>query len=237
MMRSARSGQSGKFPGAFFACWIAFTILFFSLSQSKLPGYILPAIPPIFVPLSSSVAKMVEGGTKIGSRLAGWTGVSLVFASPLAATGIGAFPYPQHTLTFAVTFVGGALTVGLAFMRRPRAAFLVIVVLITSIVVLANLTVLPQMDAQISARPLAEQLLQANPEDGDIAIYDIPRPWHFGLNFYLGRDLPQWTAGSGDPKWIVGSIFIDQRIGARYKLQLDELCEDNLLRVCSFRRK
>jgi 4-amino-4-deoxy-L-arabinose transferase-like glycosyltransferase len=238
VMRSARSGPSGKSPGAFFACWTAFTILFFSLSQSKLPGYILPAIPPIFVPLSSSVAKMVEGATKIGLRLAGWTGAFfLPFVIPLVGVGIGVFPYPQYTLTYAVAFVGGALTVGLAFTKRARAAFLVIVVLITSIVLIANLTVLPRMDAQISARPLAEQLLQANPEGGDIAIYDIPRPWHFGLNFYLGRELPQWAAGSGKPKWIIGSIWTDQQLGSRYKLQLDELCEDNLFRVCSFRRK
>src|SRR5277367_957346 len=32
-------------PGFFFACWAVFPVLFFSFSQSKLPGYILPAVP------------------------------------------------------------------------------------------------------------------------------------------------------------------------------------------------
>jgi len=237
-IHSARSGQSGKSPGVFFACWIAFTILFFSLSQSKLPGYILPAIPPIFIPLSNSVASVIEGGAKLGLRLAGWTGVFfLPFVIPLAASGIGAFRYSQYAQMYAIAFMGGALTVGLAFLRRPKAAFLVIVVQITSIVGAANLTVLPGIDAQISARPLAEQLLQANPEDGDIGIYDIPRSWHFGLNYYLGRDLPEWVPGSGKPKWLIGSIVTDYQAGSAYSLQFDELCADNLFRVCSFRRK
>ena len=34
-------------PGFFFACWAVFPIIFFSASQSKLPGYILPAIPAL----------------------------------------------------------------------------------------------------------------------------------------------------------------------------------------------
>src|SRR6185437_6264864 len=34
-------------PGLFFACWAVFPIIFFSFSQSKLPSYILPAIPAI----------------------------------------------------------------------------------------------------------------------------------------------------------------------------------------------
>src|ERR1019366_8993416 len=37
--RSARNGAYAQSPGTFFACWIAFPVLFFSLSQSKLPGY------------------------------------------------------------------------------------------------------------------------------------------------------------------------------------------------------
>src|ERR1700676_3712174 len=37
-------------------CWVLFPILFFSTSQSKLPGYILPCIPPAIFLIASSVA-------------------------------------------------------------------------------------------------------------------------------------------------------------------------------------
>ncbi len=36
-------------PALFVAGWALFTLLFFSLSQSKLPGYILPAIPAVLL--------------------------------------------------------------------------------------------------------------------------------------------------------------------------------------------
>ncbi len=48
-------------PGFFFACWAIFPVLFFSFSQSKLPSYILPAVPPlallIAIPLSEMLRK------------------------------------------------------------------------------------------------------------------------------------------------------------------------------------
>ena len=34
-------------PGFFFACWAFFPVVFFSFSQSKLPSYILPAVPAL----------------------------------------------------------------------------------------------------------------------------------------------------------------------------------------------
>ena len=35
-------------PGFFVACWAFFPIVFFSFSQSKLPSYILPAVPALW---------------------------------------------------------------------------------------------------------------------------------------------------------------------------------------------
>ncbi len=44
-LRLRRERSWSNSPGLFFACWTFFPLLFFSVSQSKLPGYILPAIP------------------------------------------------------------------------------------------------------------------------------------------------------------------------------------------------
>ncbi len=41
-IRSAKNNAYSDSPGLFLACWTAFPVLFFSISQSKLPGYILP---------------------------------------------------------------------------------------------------------------------------------------------------------------------------------------------------
>src|SRR5215475_12836519 len=52
----ARQGISAV--SAFFLFWTLFCLVFFSLSRSKLPGYVLPAIPAIGILLSSHLAKM-----------------------------------------------------------------------------------------------------------------------------------------------------------------------------------
>src|SRR5713101_6652172 len=65
-------------PGVYFACWIALTFAFFSASKSKLPGYILPSIPPLGLLVSQSVSLRVR---KIihGSRWFGITSGTVLF--------------------------------------------------------------------------------------------------------------------------------------------------------------
>src|SRR6202050_4802815 len=62
-------------PGFFFACWAIFPILFFSASQSKLPGYILPALPAL--PLILSVAMIPPFQRSRSASLLGAAGVDL----------------------------------------------------------------------------------------------------------------------------------------------------------------
>ena len=45
-------------PAFFFACWAIFPVLFFSLSQSKLPSYILPSVPPLALLVAVALADL-----------------------------------------------------------------------------------------------------------------------------------------------------------------------------------
>src|SRR5258707_10295129 len=47
-------------PATYILCWALFTIIFFSLSKSKLPGYILPAIPPLVLLTALAVARALR---------------------------------------------------------------------------------------------------------------------------------------------------------------------------------
>jgi 4-amino-4-deoxy-L-arabinose transferase-like glycosyltransferase len=44
----------------FLLCWFLFPIIFFSLSGSKLPGYILPSLPPLALILGVSIARGIQ---------------------------------------------------------------------------------------------------------------------------------------------------------------------------------
>ena len=56
-----------------------FTLLFFSASQSKLPGYILPAIPPAVLLIGASVARHSQRKSGILSWMV--VGIGLLFPS------------------------------------------------------------------------------------------------------------------------------------------------------------
>jgi hypothetical protein len=144
---------------------------------------------------------------------------------------------PEYVLAGLVAFSCGVATVMFAITKRPRAAFLLIVLLITSTVEIANFKILPRLDRKFSSRSLASELLNANISSGDVATYDIPRAWHYGLNFYMHRDLPEWTPGSSEPRWVAGSIATDPEFQLHYDVRLDEIAEANGFQVCLYRRK
>jgi 4-amino-4-deoxy-L-arabinose transferase-like glycosyltransferase len=51
-----RARSSLDFACLYFCCWAGFTVIFFSVSKSKLPGYVLPAIPPSGLLLARSTS-------------------------------------------------------------------------------------------------------------------------------------------------------------------------------------
>ncbi len=210
----------------FFACWALFPVLFFSLSQSKLPGYILPAIPPLFILLGHWVSSAVTSKTKTVLRVLGWTGASLLLAAiPLAAAvmdGNHKFP-PGYVLAEVVVFLFGIAIVVLVFKSRPGEALLCVALFVAVTVEIANFALLPGLDKQFSARQLAGEILKTDPSGGNVVVYRLPRAWKYGMDFYLNRDLPEWAPGSGDPEWILGGpLSPGGLLRSRYEIYLHE---------------
>ena len=82
-LRRWREWRSGPL---FVACWFFFPILFFSFSGSKLPGYILPSLPPLALILGSRLAKAIQEKSEIPCfRAALWAQLFLSFCLAIAA--------------------------------------------------------------------------------------------------------------------------------------------------------
>ncbi len=77
-LRAWRERSWKNSPGFFFACWAAFPVLFFSFSQSKLPGYILPAIPPFALLCAVALARGFQNGRRTALLLGVGTGVTWI---------------------------------------------------------------------------------------------------------------------------------------------------------------
>jgi hypothetical protein len=74
--------------------------------------------------------------------------------------------------------------------------------LVASILLFLNFGVLPAADARISARAAALDALRLDPSGQNISFGGLKRDWHYGLNYYFGRELPEWTSGAPLPEWL-----------------------------------
>src|SRR5262249_13416154 len=149
----------------FSCCWLFVPLIFFSISQSKLPGYILPAVPAGAVLLGDFLLQHL----KENQPLAKW--IVVLHALIAAGTNVPAAPVsflvidrPLPSGRPLVFAVGIALVVCIAIfvtlrdasrLRMLRFVTLVPVVLtVAAVLKLGTLTV----DQKLSARPLAIEL-------------------------------------------------------------------------------
>jgi 4-amino-4-deoxy-L-arabinose transferase-like glycosyltransferase len=194
---SPEAGPESQFR-AFAFCWLIVPVLFFSISQSKLPGYILPALPAGALLLAGYLRERQE--SKQPQSVSKW----LIILHALLA----AMPFvPALLLTYLVTqhrLPGGTplfLTLGGAFMLAAGIAVtlarppgLRMLRFVTLIPVLLSVTAVLKigstaLDQTLSARPVAREIAGIEMHPLLLAVYGVPRELEYGLTFYGN----QWT--------------------------------------------
>jgi len=194
-------------PGFFFACWAFFPLLFFSFSQSKLPGYILPAIPPLSLLLAVALARAIRSDSYASKWLLALIGLTwiLMGGPALWLSQVHTTPrfYPVEVLGFgaAIAIVAGVSVAILAFVG-PRAALVLSFVTVIALVEFAGLRVLPALDPYISGRS-HEAFLRHDLRQDRLFTYHLPRSWDYGLAFYFGRELPEWSPADPEPALVL----------------------------------
>lgn len=196
-----RAGDA--FP-EFLVLWALFPVLFFSFSGSKLPGYILPSIPPITILIGDYLNRIRRSG------LPGWLlglhaalcGV-LVFVLVLA---------PQHMMyETLVPSAGWLIAAGASAVVMAGVVVLIIrrwgipkVLYATLLPVLSLMVFLlgfygRELDLNYSARPLAQSIRQAAPDIGPLAVLHVRRDMDYGLAFYRNQPTIHYSL-DGVPK-------------------------------------
>ncbi len=182
-------------PGAedlrtYLALWLLLPIVFFSLSQSKLPGYILPSIPAATILLADFIARREKEGVKpaMGMTLLH----SLLCAGMLMASFIVPFKLLKLALPTTVMIVSASLGVitilVLWFALRNQGYRALRFATLVPMVIAFALTLrgtAPMLNLMQSERPVEAALEQT--ELGripDIAVYDVPPGVEYGLGFY-----------------------------------------------------
>jgi 4-amino-4-deoxy-L-arabinose transferase-like glycosyltransferase len=164
--------------------WLAFGLIFFSVPMNKLPGYVLPLLPPaaalMGLAVAESNARWVAPASAAMLCLIGPLGSML---AQLLAGGLSRSHMPQWNFTWLLPL---ALVPLVWRAPRPIAVFLVGAGL-TAGVVYVKLASFPAIDAAYSARPLWREIAAVRDR---VCVEEIPRNWRYGLNYYSVTPLP-----------------------------------------------
>jgi 4-amino-4-deoxy-L-arabinose transferase-like glycosyltransferase len=198
-----------------------FCLLFFSVSRSKLPGYVLPAIPTLGLWLARTVQTnklkyrrsfvwfaLVAGVLFFGIAIS----AAMVFSGELA---------PRNVSWLNVKSIGVPVVGALAFCFALSNLFLIFVpghrtapsgiplplFATPSILVLMLFshflaTIFPH---DPSGRTLSRELLTETVVGRDLFIANMNRGKHYSLNFYLKRVIPDW-----DPKFPTTGLLLTE---------------------------
>jgi 4-amino-4-deoxy-L-arabinose transferase-like glycosyltransferase len=202
------AGRPGDAFPEFLVLWALIPILFFSFSRSKLPGYILPSLPPIAILTGDYLFRRRQLGLNRWVLLghAVLSGVMTVFALllPWFVIHHDSMP-PIHALAAAVLAGSGAALLilivvkgfGVARLRLATTGVLAVLVLFLYGVgpffgipeITATKRVVHLLDSAYSARPLAEELAAVAPAEKTVAVFRVRRDVEYGLAFYRNSEV------------------------------------------------
>ncbi|MHB1700190.1 MAG: ArnT family glycosyltransferase [Acidobacteriaceae bacterium] len=181
-----RAGDA--FP-EFLVLWALFPIIFFSFSGSKLPGYILPALPPTAILTGDYLFRARKEGLRpwllVMHAITAGIFTFVLLLSPQYMVYQRIIP-PAHALISALA-VSLAIVVLILLvvtrygLQRLRAVTLVPVVLMLFFLLKLNG---PLLDDNYSSRPLERAIQKAAPGVGAFATYQVRRDIVYGLAFY-----------------------------------------------------
>ena len=211
-LRYTRNVKPTSRPGdafpEFLVIWAFIPIAFFSFSQSKLPGYILPSIPPIAILTGDYLFRRRKPGLSrwvLGGHAFLCAALTMaVFMLPWFVAHGRQMPPMQVMVPAALAAIGAALLIiivtkgfGVARLRLATTGLLVVLLLFLYGVgpflfipqIAATKQVIDLVDRSYSARPLAERVDEFVPPSGVVAVFRVRRETEYGLSFCRNREV------------------------------------------------
>jgi 4-amino-4-deoxy-L-arabinose transferase-like glycosyltransferase len=204
---SARRNNPLSASSFYFLSWALFCIVFFSISKSKLPGYILPSIPPLGLLIAHACADVPPDKRRsfrfalIGSALllSGFATVGFALALHPKSSAINRNAAYALVAIALLVSASNLLLGGLyASLSRPRtclarsASPALCVLPVLAALLFTNHFVSSFFPADPSGRMLALQLHEKNIPAAHLYVSNMNRGMHYSLNFYLHEEIKDW---------------------------------------------
>ncbi|MFZ0802437.1 MAG: glycosyltransferase family 39 protein [Terriglobales bacterium] len=200
MLKSADGNEDTL--NVFLLIWLLVPVIFFSISQSKLPGYILPALPAGTLLLSEYVSRHTAGDHRPGAfplLLHAVVAAALVVPALLMGQMLLLHRIVWSTPTLIALLLTAVLAIGIVLTLRMPGGFRMLRFVTLIPVVLAVAAVLrlyaPALDNNLSARPLAIELGKLGSKPLPLAVLHVRRETEFGLAFYRNQTIDRYESG------------------------------------------
>lgn len=211
----------------FLLAWALFCVAFFSVSKSKLPGYVLPAIPAIGLLLARAIVALVPRHEKSFQCLLIGGGL---LAAMLSVVAWKIHPGGLARINSHALLAGCWILLLLAFgnfllalgKTEDRISFDLSPLCIVPILLL--LLLLPRvvrsfLPADPSGKTLARELMANKIPMDQLQVAAMARGQQFSLNFYLRREIPAW-----DPQAPRAGMLLKRSNRCDENLQLPWIC-------------
>ena len=212
------AGRPGDAFPEFLVLWALIPIVFFSFSQSKLPGYILPSIPPITILTGDYLFRRRQAGLNrwilLGHAvLCGILTMAALLLPWFVAHG-ASLPPSKALVAASVSAIGAVLLIvvvthafGVARLRLVTCSIEVVLLLFLYGVgpffaipaIPSTKNVIHLIDRSYSARPLADRLATIAPADETVAVFRVRRDMEYGLAFYRNREVVNYDESGVPP--------------------------------------
>jgi len=183
----------------FFACWAVFPVVFFTLSKSKLPGYILPSIPALGLLMAQNLSLCIR---KI---LPGEQWIKFATGSTFIALGIFGLVQIERTdwvwSALALAVGGFAILVSRNLGLGLALGVCGLIIAIVSCLTGNTRAVLDQLYSARSA-PEAARIVWTDFSPNRSSAYKLTRSFQYALNFYFHRELSEWLPDRTASGWV-----------------------------------
>jgi 4-amino-4-deoxy-L-arabinose transferase-like glycosyltransferase len=184
-----------------------FCLLFFTASRSKLPGYILPAIPPIALLLAYTTTGVAWFSRKATACILFLQGFAYLTATLWARfSESAANPFHGHSLWAIQLFVFlicgafalSSLFAGVGLWTRARSWPQIFFMAASILAFVAlNLLVPRALERTNYVLLSGKELWRALPSEVRLAtglrVFGFRRDYRYALNFYMRREIPDWS--------------------------------------------
>src|SRR2546427_90570 len=214
------SASSGFKPDRFLVIWTAIVVLFFSASQSKLPGYVLPALPAILLLFARHYPAMSDGVRRAPALACVAGGVVLALLAGALPTLSAHLSWTEFDAGYSIWLFAAALALAaagiaaLGLLRRTRREASIAVLglgsLLAAQLALSGAHVLDEnYSSERLIKPVAGRELRF-PRDApfySVATFDQSVPFYLGRPVTLVGYRDELAPGiASEPGKYVGSV-------------------------------